>query len=341
MRFVDEAKIFVKSGSGGDGCVSFRREKFVPKGGPNGGDGGNGGDVVIVANSQLSSLVDIRYKKHYRAKNGENGKGKDQHGKTAPDLVVPVPLGTVVRNVASGEILGDLTKDKQRLVVARGGKGGKGNTRFASSTNRTPRFATDGKPGEEYELQLELKILADVGLLGFPNAGKSTFISKVSAARPRIADYPFTTLVPNLGVVEYGEYKSFVLADIPGIIEGAHEGVGLGIQFLKHVERTHLLIHMLDLTPLPGRNPVDDYIKMNHELESYSKELAKKPQIVVLNKIDIPGSEKIVADAEEYFRKNETDVYRISALKGEGTRELVYKVAELLETLKTKAPGPG
>lgn len=337
MQFIDEAKVFVKSGKGGDGCVSFRREKYVPKGGPNGGDGGNGGDVVIVANSQLSSLLDTKYRKHYNAKNGENGRGKDQHGKSAPDLVIQVPLGTIVKKVADGELLGDLTEDGERLIVAKGGRGGKGNSRFTSATNQTPRFATEGKDGEEFEILLELKILADVGILGFPNAGKSTFISKISAARPKIADYPFTTLVPNLGVVEYGEFKSFVLADIPGIIEGAHEGVGLGIQFLKHVERTHLLIHMLDLTPIPNRNPVDDYNKMNHELKSYSKQLAEKPQIVVLNKTDIPGTEKICLETEKYFNQIGIDIYKISAITGEGVKDLIYKIAALLESLKEKA----
>lgn len=334
MQFIDEAKIFVKSGKGGNGCVSFRREKFVAKGGPNGGDGGNGGDVVIISDSQMSSLLDHRYKKHYNAKNGENGRGKDQHGKNGADLIVPVPIGTIIKNLETDEILGDLTEDKQRLIMAKGGRGGKGNSRFTSSTNRAPRFATDGKDGEEFEIGLELKILADVGILGFPNAGKSTLISKISAAKPKIADYPFTTLVPNLGVVEYGGYKTFIIADIPGIIEGAHEGVGLGIQFLKHVERTHLLIHMLDLTPMPDRTPIDDYEKMNNELESYSKELSLKPQIVVLNKIDIMDSEKTSSEVENYFNYLGVEVLKISAITGEGTKDLVYKVAAKLEELK-------
>lgn len=336
MQFIDEAKIFVKSGKGGDGCVSFRREKFVAKGGPNGGDGGYGGDVVIVADSQLNSLLDHKYKKHYVSKNGENGRGKDQHGKNAPDLIIPVPLGTVIKNLDTGEILADLTEDKQKLTVAKGGRGGKGNARFTSSTNQTPRFATEGKDGQEFNIGLELKILADVGILGFPNAGKSTLISKISAARPKIAGYPFTTLVPNLGVVEYGEYKTFVIADIPGIIEGAHEGIGLGLQFLKHIERTRLLIHMLDPTQSPERNPVDDFNKINFELKSYSKSLVKKPQIVVLNKVDIQNTRSICIEAEDYFSKKGIEIYKISAVTGEGTKELIYDVGEKLEKLKEK-----
>lgn len=336
MQFIDEARIFVKSGKGGDGCVSFRREKFVAKGGPNGGDGGNGGDVIIAADGQMNSLLDHRYKKHYNAKNGENGRGKDQHGKNGADLIVPVPIGTIVKNLETEEILGDLTENNQQIVVAKGGRGGKGNARFTSSTNQAPRFATEGKDGEEFEIGLELKILADVGILGFPNAGKSTLISKISAAKPKIADYPFTTLVPNLGVVEYGDYKTFIIADIPGIIEGAHEGVGLGIQFLRHVERTHILIHMLDLTPDTDRNPIDDYKKMNKELRLYSEELAKKPQIIVLNKIDIADAEDISLKIENYFKDIGIEVYKISAITGKGTKELIYKVAEKLEKLKEK-----
>ncbi|NIP31405.1 MAG: GTPase ObgE [Candidatus Dadabacteria bacterium] len=334
MQFIDEAKISVKAGNGGNGCISFRREKFVPKGGPDGGDGGNGGDVIIMANKNLTSLLDHRYKKSYKAKNGGVGRGKDQHGKSAPDLIVPVPVGTIIKNIKTGEILGDLIHHEMKLIVARGGKGGKGNARFVSSTNQTPRFATDGKTGEELDIQLELKLLADVGILGFPNAGKSTLISKISEAKPKIADYPFTTLIPNLGVVSYGDHKSFVLADIPGIIEGAHKGVGLGIQFLKHVERTHILIHLLDLSTFTDRNPIDDYKKMNNELEKYSKELSKKPQIIVLNKIDLHGAKEKVDEIKKYFDDMNLEVLKISAITGEGTKELIYKIGKELENYR-------
>ena len=266
VRFIDEAKIYVRSGRGGRGCVSFRREKFVPRGGPDGGDGGNGGDVILVAQRNVSSLLDHRYRQHYIAQNGEHGKGKNQHGKNAPPLIVPVPVGTVVKDFYTGEILGDMVEEGQTLVVARGGRGGRGNARFATSTNQAPRYAEPGEEGEERTLLLELKLLADVGIVGFPNAGKSTLISRISAARPKIADYPFTTIVPNLGVVRYNEGKTFVVADIPGLIKGAHEGAGLGIRFLKHIERTRLLIHLLDLSPLTGRNPIEDYHVLNEEL---------------------------------------------------------------------------
>src|SRR3989337_1963612 len=250
VKFVDEGKIYVKSGRGGKGCVSFRREKFVPRGGPNGGDGGNGGSVILIARQNMSSLLDHRYKQHYKAENGEHGRGKDQHGKNAPTLLVPVPVGTVVKDFFTGEILGDLTEDGDTLVVAKGGRGGRGNARFATPTNRAPRYAEPGEEAEERTLLLELKLLADVGIIGFPNAGKSTLISRISAARPKIADYPFTTLIPNLGVVSYNEGKTFVVADIPGLIKGAHEGTGLGIKFLRHIERTKVLIHLIDLFPI-------------------------------------------------------------------------------------------
>lgn len=334
VKFIDEAKIYVKAGDGGRGCVSFRREKFVPRGGPNGGDGGNGGDVVMVARRNMSSLLDHRYQQHYRAKRGVHGKGKDQHGKNAEDLLIPVPMGTLIKDFESGEFYGDLTKHGESLVVAKGGKGGRGNARFVTPTNQAPKEAEPGIPGEEKTLILELKLLADVGLLGFPNAGKSTLISTISAARPKIADYPFTTLVPNLGVVSYGDGQTFVLADIPGIIEGAHEGAGLGIQFLRHIERTKILIHLLDLSPITERDPIQDYETLNHELKSYSEELSKKPQIVALNKIDITEAREELVRLEEHFSKLGIKTYPISAVTGEGTKDLIWEVAKLLEKLK-------
>lgn len=333
MQFIDEAKITVISGNGGDGCVSFRREKFVPKGGPNGGDGGRGGDVVVVADANMSSLLDYRYKKEYKAPNGQPGRGKDQHGKSGSDLIIPVPAGTVITSCEDGETLADLVEDGERFTVAKGGDGGRGNSRFVSPTNRAPREAESGRPRVRKEVKLELKVLADVGILGFPNAGKSTLISKISAARPKISGYPFTTLVPNLGVVSYGDHQSFVIADIPGIIEGAHKGLGLGIQFLKHVERTRLLVHMLDLDPMSGRNPVEDYDKINSELREYSAKLAEKPQLVVLNKIDITEARERSVDTARQLKKRDVETLTISAVTGEGSQQLVYSIGERLRLL--------
>lgn len=333
MQFIDEAKITVISGNGGNGCVSFRREKFVPKGGPNGGDGGKGGDVVVVADANMSSLLDYRYKKEYKAPNGQPGRGKDQHGKSGSDLVIPVPAGTVITSCEDGETLADLIENGQRFTAAEGGGGGRGNSRFVSPTNRAPRKAESGRLGVRKEVRLELKILADVGILGFPNAGKSTLISKISAARPKISGYPFTTLVPNLGVVSYGDHQSFVIADIPGIIEGAHKGLGLGIQFLKHVERTRLLVHMLDLDPISGRDPVEDYDKINSELREYSAKLAEKPQLVVLNKIDITEARERSVDTARQLKKRDVETLTISAVTGEGSQQLVYSIGERLRLL--------
>lgn len=335
VKFVDEAKIYAKSGRGGRGCVSFRREKFVPRGGPNGGDGGDGGDVIVIGRENMTSLLDYHYKQHYRAQNGEHGRGKDQHGKNAPALLVPVPIGTVVRDFFTGEILGDITADNQTLVVASGGRGGRGNARFATSTNQAPRYAQPGEEGEEKTLILELRLLADVGIIGFPNAGKSTLISRISAARPRIADYPFTTLIPNLGVVSYNEGKTFVVADIPGLIKGAHEGVGLGIKFLRHIERTKVLIHLLDLSPFTERNPIEDYHIMNEELEAYSPELKNKPQIIAPNKIDITEAKEKLEEIETYFKKLGIKVFPISSATGEGVKELIEEVWKRLERLKS------
>jgi len=335
VKFIDEAKIYVKAGDGGRGCVSFRREKFVPRGGPNGGDGGNGGDVVMVAQRNMTSLLDHRYQQHYRAKRGVHGKGKDQHGKNAEDLLIPVPMGTIIKDFETDNFYGDLTEEGQTLIVAKGGKGGRGNARFVTPTNQAPKEAEPGTPGEEKTLKLELKLLADVGLLGFPNAGKSTLISTLSAARPKIADYPFTTLVPNLGVVSYGDGKTFVLADIPGIIEGAHEGAGLGIQFLRHIERTKILIHLLDLSPITERDPVKDYETLNHELKSFSEELSIKPQIVALNKIDITEAREELDRIQKHFSDIGIKTFPISSATGEGTKELVWEVAKQLEDLKS------
>ena len=333
VKFIDEAKIYIKAGDGGRGCVSFRREKYVPRGGPNGGDGGNGGDIIMVARRNMSSLLDHRYQQHYRAKRGEHGRGKDQHGKNSEHLLIPVPMGTIVKDFETEEFLGDLTENNQELIVAKAGRGGKGNARFVSSTNQAPKEAEPGGEGEEKTLKLELKLLADVGLLGFPNAGKSTLISTISAARPKIADYPFTTLVPNLGVVSYRDGATFVLADIPGLIEGAHEGAGLGIQFLRHIERTKILIHLLDLSPITNRDPIEDYETMNRELKAYSEELSKKPQILALNKIDITEVREDLEKIEKHFSKSGVKTFPISSATGEGTKELVWEVVRHLENL--------
>ncbi|MGI9535394.1 MAG: GTPase ObgE [Thermodesulfobacteriota bacterium] len=330
-QFIDEAIITVISGRGGDGCVSFRREKFVPLGGPNGGDGGKGGDIIFVANENLTSLLDFRYRKIYKADKGENGKGKNQHGKNGEDLIIPLPVGTIIKNTESSEIIGDLTENNQQIVVARGGKGGKGNARFVSSTNRAPRRVESGRDGEEQNIILELKLLADVGIMGFPNAGKSTLISKISAARPKIADYPFTTLVPNLGVVNFSDEKTFVVADIPGIIEGAHEGAGLGFKFLKHIERTKILVHLIDISPADKREPLDDYKIMNNELSTFSSDLASKPQIVVLNKMDVIDSKDILTNIENSFKDLGVDILSISAITGEGINDLLNTVVKKLE----------
>ncbi len=273
MHFVDEVKIYVKAGDGGRGCVSFRREKCVPKGGPDGGDGGRGGDIILKVDDRLHTLLDLRYQRHYKAKRGEHGRGSGQHGKDAPDLIIRVPAGTIIKEQEGG-FIADLTKDGQQIIIAKAGRGGRGNARFASSTNQAPRYAQPGTTGEERWLALNLKLLADVGLLGFPNAGKSTLISRISQARPKVADYPFTTLTPNLGVVKSGDYKSFVVADIPGLLPGAHQGVGLGDRFLKHIERTKILVHLIDISQGAERDPVIEYKTINNELAQFSPKLA-------------------------------------------------------------------
>jgi GTP-binding protein len=337
VRFIDEAKIYVRSGRGGNGCVSFRREKFVPRGGPNGGDGGNGGDVVLKAAANKNSLLDFRYKQHYRARNGQHGRGKNQHGKTAPSLRIPVPMGTVVKNYETDEIIGDLILDGQEIVVAKGGRGGRGNSHFKTSVNRAPKYAEQGEEWEEKTIKLELKLLADVSVIGFPNAGKSSLITKISAARPKVADYPFTTLIPNLGVVSYDEGKTFVVADVPGLIKGAHTGAGLGITFLKHIERTKIIIHLIDISPLTKRDPVGDYKILNNELEAYSPELKKKPQIVALNKIDLTEAKEQLAEMKKRFKKIGVKVFPISAVTGEGINELIKQAARQLEILEADA----
>ena len=326
MQFIDEAKITVKAGDGGNGVISFRREKFIPKGGPDGGNGGKGGDVIIQADQHLNTLLDFRYHRSYKAERGENGRGKNQFGKFGEDTVLRVPCGTIVRESGTGEILADLTSHRQEVVIARGGKGGKGNAEFATSTNQAPRVAEQGIPGEERELVLELKLLADAGLVGFPNAGKSTLISVISAAKPKIADYPFTTLTPNLGIVRYAEEKSFVVADIPGLIEGAHRGKGLGIQFLKQIERTRVLVFLIEST---SADPKEDYRVLLNELSEYSETMLKKPRIVAMTKMDIaePG-------VSRSFRKLKfgrgVGVIPISAVTNEGIPALVEQVWKLL-----------
>jgi len=330
MKFVDEVKIFVKAGHGGSGCVSFRREKFVPKGGPDGGDGGKGGDVIFRATESHHTLLDLKYRQHQIAKNGGHGSSNHRTGKSAADLEVPVPVGTVIKNFETGEELADLSENGQTFIAARGGIGGKGNAHFTTSTHQTPRFAQEGMEGEEFTLKLELKLLADVGIIGFPNAGKSTFISRVSAAKPKIADYPFTTLTPHLGVVQYLDSKSFVIADIPGLIPGAHEGLGMGDKFLKHVERTSLLLHMIDISTEPHTNAWSNYTTINQELEHYNSEMMAKPQIVALNKIDLPHVRENAKKQVALFKKKGIILHPFSAVTGEGLKEIMNKIVTLL-----------
>lgn len=329
--FYDYLKIHVKAGDGGNGCIAFRREKYVPLGGPAGGDGGRGGHIIFRADEGLRTLVDFHFKRHFKAGRGGHGEGKDRHGKSGADLVLRVPVGTVVREAETGAVLADLTAHGEQAVVARGGRGGRGNARFATPKEKAPRFAEKGEPGEERWLELELKLLADVGLVGFPNVGKSTILSRVSAARPKIADYPFTTMEPCLGVVRVGEGDSFVLADIPGLIEGAHAGAGLGHKFLRHIERTRLLIHVLDTAGTEGRDPVDDFTAINRELARYSRKLAERPQVVAANKMDLsesaPNLERLQAALRGY------EIFPVSAVTGEGLDLLVSRAAALLKGL--------
>ena len=329
--FIDIAKIKVKAGDGGDGAVSFHREKYVAAGGPDGGDGGKGGDIVFVVDDNISNLIDFRYKRKYVAEKGQNGGGKNCSGRNAPDLVVKVPRGTVVKEIKSGRILADLSTDEP-AVIAHGGKGGRGNAHFATSTRQIPKFAKPGFRGDEYEVMLELKLIADVGLVGFPNVGKSTLISVVSAAKPKIANYHFTTLTPVLGVVKIEEGKSFVMADIPGLIEGASEGVGLGHEFLRHVERCRLIVHVIDVSGSEGRDPIEDFKAINHELENFSMELAEAPQIVAANKSDMATPEQ-VERLRNYVEDQGLLFYEFSAATTKGTKELMYGVWERLSVL--------
>jgi len=332
--FIDHAKIYVKGGDGGNGIVAFRREKYVPMGGPAGGDGGRGGNVVFEADEGLRTLMDFRYKKHFKAARGAHGQGKNMHGAWGEDLIIKVPPGTVIKDDDTHEVLADLTEHGQRAIIARGGRGGKGNTRFVNATNRAPSFAENGEPGEERWIHLELKLLADVGLVGFPNAGKSTLISRISAARPKIADYPFTTLVPNLGVVSTKNKDTFIVADIPGLIEGAHEGVGLGLEFLRHIERTRVLLFIIDAAQTENRDVLEDFQVLRQELEHYNIDLTNRPYLVVANKMDLPDSQENVKKLVEKFGDK---VHLISAVTGEGISELIDKVYELLQSIPEEA----
>jgi GTP-binding protein len=338
MKFIDESRIEVVAGNGGNGSASFRREKFIPKGGPDGGDGGRGGSIFAVADRNINTLIDYRYARHHRARNGEPGRGSDRYGKGADDIVLRMPVGTVITDLNTGELIADLAHDGQKALLAKGGAGGLGNLHFKSSINRAPRQFTPGEPGEQRELKLELKVLADVGLLGMPNAGKSTFIRAVSAARPKVADYPFTTLHPNLGVVRVSEEKSFVIADIPGLIEGAAEGAGLGHQFLRHLARTRLLLHLVDIAPMhPGTDPVREAHAILNELKKYDEALYDKPRWLVLNKLDLleDREEKVAAFLREFGEH--TRHFAISAITGEGCKELTYAImAHLEETARSE-----
>ncbi|HHW56901.1 MAG TPA: GTPase ObgE [Clostridia bacterium] len=330
--FVDTARIYIKAGDGGNGVISFRREKYVAYGGPDGGDGGKGGDVIFVADPDLSTLLDFKYRKKYIAQNGENGRGKNQYGKNGEDLIIKVPVGTLIINDETGEVIADLVKPNQKAIVLKGGKGGRGNAKFATPTLKTPRFAESGEKGKEMWVRLELKLLADVGLIGFPNAGKSTLLASCTRAKPKIANYPFTTLTPNLGVVEH-KGKSFVMADIPGLIEGAHRGEGLGHEFLRHIERTKVLIHVVDVSASEGRDPVEDFEKINKELKLYSERLLTLSQIVAANKIDIQRGRENYPAFEGEIKKRGYEVYAISALTKEGIDKLLDKTIEVLSSI--------
>lgn len=331
IMFVDQVKIYVKAGNGGDGMVAFRREKFVPNGGPAGGDGGKGADVVFVVDEGLRTLVDFRFKRIFKAEHGEHGMSKSMHGRGAEDLVVKVPQGTIVKDIDTGEIIADLVAHGQRAVIAKAGRGGRGNKRFATPENPAPELSENGEPGQERNVQLELKVLADVGLVGFPSVGKSTLLSVVSAARPKIAAYHFTTIVPNLGMVDAGDGRSFVMADLPGLIEGASQGVGLGHQFLRHIERTRVIVHVIDMSGSEGRVPYEDYMAINNELEQYNLRLMERPQIIVANKMDMPDAEE---NLNEFKTKIAEDipVFPISAVTKTGLRELLLAIADKLET---------
>jgi GTPase len=331
--FVDVAKIYIKSGNGGNGAVSFRREKYAPLGGPDGGDGGDGGNVVFAVDQSMRTLLDFKYKRKHLAENGDNGGTTNCYGKKGADMIIKVPKGTVLKEAVSGKIVVDLVADGQKAIICKGGRGGRGNAKFATPTRQAPEFAEPGMPGEEIEVILELKLIADVGLIGFPNVGKSTILSMVTGAKPKIANYHFTTLTPNLGVAEVKGVNSFVIADIPGLIEGAHEGIGLGIDFLRHVERTKVLIHVIDVSGIEGRDPVDDFYKINEELKQYSEKLSTKPQIVAANKTDIPGYEENLEKLQAEMNKLGMKLFVISAATNSGLRELFLHTATVLSNL--------
>jgi len=335
--FIDRAKIRIEGGHGGNGVTAFRREKFVPRGGPSGGDGGRGGDVWLVADASLNTLLHLRYNPLHIAARGMHGEGSNRSGKEGEDTIVRVPVGTQIHDPQTSELLFDFSADGQRWLAAKGGRGGFGNAHFATSTNRAPRYHQEGSPGEEFELQLELKLLADVGLVGFPNAGKSTFISTVSAAHPKIADYPFTTLEPHLGVVDVGDFRTFVIADIPGLIEGAHEGHGLGDRFLRHIERTKLLLHLVDVSSSSGREAVSDYDVINHELAAYDSHLAERAQFVVATKIDALDEPERLASLRERAARDQRPFFAISAVAGTGVRELLMAIARELDQMRAGA----
>lgn len=330
MKFIDEVTLYASSGHGGAGCVAFRREKFIEFGGPNGGDGGKGGDVIFLASSGLSTLLELRHRPHQKAEKGYNGQGKNRHGASGEDLIIKVPVGTVIIDAETGDQLADLTENGQRVVLLKGGRGGQGNARFATATHKTPRFAQPGEDGEERKLRLELKLMADVGLLGLPNAGKSSLITKLSAARPKIADYPFTTIKPSLGVVPYKNARSFVMADIPGIIEGAHEGAGLGYRFLKHLERSGILLHLVDISWMPERDPLAEFESVNRELAMFSPELAAKEQVVVITKLDLTQTRERLPEIENWFEQRGIPIFSLSSATGEGIAELLDEIARRL-----------
>ncbi|NMA91423.1 MAG: GTPase ObgE [Amphibacillus sp.] len=333
--FVDQVKVYVKAGDGGNGLVSFRREKYIPFGGPSGGDGGNGADIIFEVDEGLNTLMDFRYQRHFKAKRGENGMSKGKHGKNAEPMILSVPPGTVVKDEATGEFLADLTEHGQRALIAKGGRGGRGNIRFASAKNPAPDIAENGEPGVERDIIIELKLIADVGLVGFPSVGKSTLLSVVSAARPKIADYHFTTLVPNLGVVETEDNRSFVMADLPGLIEGAHAGVGLGHQFLRHVERTRVVVHVIDMAATEGRDPYEDYLAINEELRAYDPSILERPQIIVANKMDMPDAQEHLDRFKEQLNDSHP-IFPISAFTREGLRDLLFAIADQLEQIPKK-----
>ncbi|API89330.1 GTPase ObgE [Marinilactibacillus sp. 15R] len=332
--FLDQVTVNVKAGNGGDGMVAFRREKYVPDGGPAGGDGGTGGNIIFIVDEGLRTLMDFRYNRHFKAKNGENGMSKGMHGRGAKDLFVKVPPGTIVKNAETGQLYADLINHGQEAVIAKGGRGGRGNIRFATPRNPAPEIAENGEPGEEKEIELELKVLADVGLIGFPSVGKSTLLSVVSAARPKIGAYHFTTIVPNLGMVETEDGRSFVLADMPGLIEGASQGVGLGIEFLRHIERTRVLLHVIDMSGIEGRVPIDDYYTINNELKEYDLKLRERPQLVIANKMDMPDSQKNLIEFKKKIEESgeKIEIFEVSAISQKGLTAVLTRTADLLES---------